>query len=99
MFEPFINQIFTIRPNEELSIPVKLSSITTRHMNDQYESFTLNFDPPEDAASLPDNSYWIENEDFGKAIIFISATHAGTPDPRKYYYEAVFNVYICTDDN
>ena len=38
------------------------------------------------------------NEDFGKVVIFTSARRAGTPGPRKYYYEAVLNVYIGPED-
>ncbi len=96
-FAPLVNQRFLIRPNEASAIPVILSSITTQQVNDQYESFTLNFDLIEDSAALPDDSYLMENEQLGQAVIFISPTHAGTPDPRKYYYEAVFNVYIGAD--
>ena len=93
-FAPFVNQVFTICLADDRTISIKLSSITTRDANDQYESFILNFDPPEGEPALPDGSYLVENEKFGQAVIFISPTPAGGPDPGKYYYEAVFNVYI-----
>ena len=57
MFEPYTNQILTIRPSDEIAIPVKLASITTRHVSDHYESFAMTFDPPEEAVALPDDSY------------------------------------------
>ena len=97
-FAPCINQIFTIRLNDGRKIPVKLTSITSHNIADQYDSFTLNFDPCEDETALPDGSYVMENENFGPAVIFISPTPAGVPDPRRYYYEAVFNVFIGTED-
>jgi hypothetical protein len=97
-FLPFINQVFTIRPNDGRMIPVKLASITTCHISDQYECFTLNFDPPDGETALPDGSYIMENDNFGPAVIFISPTPTGEPDPRKYYYEAVFNVFIGPED-
>ena len=93
-FEPFVNQIFHIRLQDGRIIPVKLASITTCHISDRIESFSLNFDPPPGEAALPDGSYLMENENFGQAVIFISPTPAGVPDPRIYYYEAVFNVFI-----
>jgi hypothetical protein len=93
-FEPFVNQIFTIRSPDGRTIPVKLVSITTGQISHRYESFTLNFDPPPDAAALPDDSYVLENEEFGQAVIFISPTPTGLPVPPGYYYEAVFNVYL-----
>jgi hypothetical protein len=93
-FTPFVNQIFHIRLHNDRKIPVKLVSITSNHISHHYESFTLNFDPPENETALPDDSYLLENADFGQAVIFISPTPGGVPDPRKYYYEAVFNVYI-----
>jgi hypothetical protein len=97
-FEPFIKQIFNIRLPEGRIIPVKLASITTAHISDYYESFSLNFDAPADAAALPDGSYVLENEGFGQAIIFISPTPTGLPHPPRYYYEAVFNVYLGDED-
>jgi hypothetical protein len=97
-FAPFVNQIFNLRPPDGRTIPVKLVSITSSHMADQYESFTLNFDTTGDEPALPDGSYLMENEDFGQAVIFISPTPGGVPDPRIYYYEAVFNVYIGDED-
>jgi hypothetical protein len=97
-FSPLVNQIFNIRLNDGRIIPLTLANITTCHISDHYESFTLNFDAPKDETALPDGSYLLENEDFGQAVIFISPTPGGVPDPRIYYYEAVFNVYIGDED-
>lgn len=98
-FAPLVNQIFHIHPGDGRTIPVKLASITSHNMSPHYESFTLNFDLCEDQAALPDGSYLLENENFGQAVIFISPTPGGVPDPRVYYYEAVFNVYIGDEGN
>ena len=98
-FMPLVKQTFTIRLNDGRMIPVTLASITTSNISPQYESFTLNFYPPEGEPALPDDSYVLANENLGEAVIFISPTHAGVPDPNKYYYEAVFNVYIGDEDN
>jgi hypothetical protein len=98
-FAPFVNQVFTICLTDDRTISIKLSSITTRDANDQYESFILNFDPSEGELALPDGSYMVENAQFGQAVIFISPTPAGGPDPGKYYYEAIFNAYIGPEDD
>jgi hypothetical protein len=97
-FVPLVNQIFHIHPGDGRRIPVKLASITSHNMSPLYESFTLNFDPPPGEAALPDDSYLMENETLGQAVIFISPTPGYVPDPRIYYYEAVFNVYIGEED-
>lgn len=94
LFDPLVDQIFTLHPTNGGPIKLKLTKITTRTISPDYESFALNFDPPEGEPSLPDGSYMMETEGFGPALIFISPTHAGTPDPNKYYYESVFNVLI-----
>ncbi|HYW76750.1 MAG TPA: hypothetical protein VFA48_09015 [Gammaproteobacteria bacterium] len=98
-FDPLLNQTFAVRPDDNRTIPVKLASITQRDLNAQFENFTLNFDPLDDASALPDGNYLLENEQLGQAMIFISATPAIGPEPGRFYYEAVFNVYIGDDGN
>lgn len=93
-FEPLVGKTFTIRLSDEETIELRLADISTQQISPRYESFTLNFDPPPGAPALPDNSYPMEAEGFGPDLIHISATHAGTPDPSAYYYEAVFNVPV-----
>ena len=94
-FSPFIDQTFVVRLGDERTVPLKLTSITSNESGGQYESFSLNFDPLDaGAAVLPDGSYLMEHERLGKTVIFISPTPDGGPKPGRYYYEAVFNVYI-----
>lgn len=96
-FAPLVHQSFAIRLDDDRSIPLKLTSITTRDLSAQFESFTLNFDPLDGAAALPDGSYLLENEQLGQATIFISPTPDVGPEPGRFYYEAAFNVYIGDD--
>ncbi len=93
-FEPLVNKTFILHKKDGQTIELQLAGITSRPLSGLYESFTLNFDPPPGETVLPDDSYLLESEGFGPAFIFISATHAGTPDPRRYYYESVFNILI-----
>lgn len=92
LFEPLLEKIFTLHTANGQTLPLRLTSISTQQISPLYESFILNFDPPAGMAALPDDSYLLETEGFGPELIHISATHAGTPDPNVYYYEAVFNV-------
>jgi hypothetical protein len=94
LFEPMVGKTFIVQVRDGETIELRLADISTQQISPRYESFTLNFDPPPEAPSLPDNSYLMEAEGFGPELIHISATHAGTPDPTVYYYEAVFNVLI-----
>lgn len=94
VFEPLVNNTFTLQTRDGQTIALQLTGITSRQMSARYESFALNFDPPQGEAPLPDDSYLMESEGFGPAWIFISATHAGLPDPHRYYYESVFNIFI-----
>ncbi len=94
IFESLVNQVFTLYTGDNRTITLLLESITSSHISDLFESFTLNFEPPANEAPLPDGSYLMENENLGQAVIFISATHAGVPDPQRYYYESVFNVLV-----
>ncbi|OPY79980.1 MAG: hypothetical protein A4E64_00247 [Syntrophorhabdus sp. PtaU1.Bin058] len=94
LFEPLVDKVFTLQRTDGRPVRLRLANITSCTISPRYESFTLNFDPPEGEAALPDGSYIMEAEGFGPIPIFISPTHAGTPDPNKYYYESVFNVLI-----
>ncbi|NJD90890.1 MAG: hypothetical protein FIA91_05145 [Geobacter sp.] len=94
MFEQYVGKNFNLQLGADQSIELRLNNITTQQISRTYDSFTLNFDPPAGAAALPDDSYQMTAEGFGPELIHISATHAGTPDPNVYYYEAVFNVYL-----
>lgn len=94
MFEPLVNKTFRVLVNDEHTVELILAGITPRQISPLFESFSLNFDPPQGAPALPDNSYMLEADGFGPELIHISATHAGTPDPNAYYYESVFNVLI-----
>ena len=94
LFEPLVNCIFTVQISDDQAIPLRLAGITSRHISPLFESFSLNFDPPEGVPALPDDSYPMAAEGFGPELIHISATHAGTPDPNAYYYESVFNVLL-----
>lgn len=94
VFEPLVDTIFTLQNNDGQTIELRLAGITSRQMSPRYESFTLNFDPPQGVPALPDDSYSMAAEGFGPALIHISATHAGSPDPNAYYYESVFNVLV-----
>lgn len=93
-FAPLLNQTFTVRLGDGRRIPLRLATIDDREMDRHYESFTLNFDPPDGAAALPDGTYLLENDRLGEAMIFLSPTPAPGPAPGRYYYEAVFNVYL-----
>ena len=92
VFEPLVEKTFTVQISEGQAIPLRLASITSRQISPLFESFSLNFDPPQGVPAVPDNSYLMAAEGFGPELIHISATHAGTPDPNVYYYESVFNV-------
>lgn len=94
LFEPLVGKIFTVQTGHGQSIELHLNNIATLNIAAKYESFVLNFDPPSNKPALPDDSYVMTAEGFGPELIHLSATHAGTPDPMAYYYEAVFNVYI-----
>jgi hypothetical protein len=94
VFEPLVNKNFTLQRKDGQTIKLRLADINTRQMSARYESFILNFDPPQGEAPLPDDSYVMEAEGFGPALIFISATPDGLPDPGSYYYESVFNIFI-----
>lgn len=94
LFEPLVNSIFTVQTSEDQAIPLRLAGITSRQISPLFESFSLNFDPPQGVPALPDDSYPMAAEGFGPELIHISATHAGTPDPNVYYYESVFNVLV-----
>jgi hypothetical protein len=93
-FEPLVGQEFFVTKPDGYKISVTLTGIEENHLMKDYESFHLTFEPAENESPLPDNSYWIENDRFGKALIFISATPTVSPDPGAYYYESVFNVYL-----
>lgn len=94
VFEPLVNSIFAVQINEGQVLPLRLAGITSRHISPLFESFSLNFDPPQGVPAVPDDSYPMSAEGFGPELIHISATHAGTPDPSMYYYESVFNVLV-----
>ncbi len=94
VFEPLVHKTFTLRVDNDRVIVLHLAKITSRQMSPRYESFTLQFDPPEGEPPLPDDSYLMEAEGFGPTPIYISATHAGVPDPNAYYYESAFNVLV-----
>ncbi len=93
MFEPLVNEAFTLQKKDGQIIELKLAGITSHRTSPRLESFTLNFDPPRGEPALPDDSYVMATEGFGPTLIFVSATHAGGPDPYEYYYESVFNVF------
>lgn len=96
-FAPLVGQTFTLRPGDGREIPLRLADIADGNIGRRYESFTLNFDPPDDATALPDGTYLLANEQLGEVAIFISPTPDGGPTPGGYYYEAIFNVYIGSD--
>lgn len=96
-FEPLVDQAFSVRLDGQRTIPLKLASITANEMHRDFESFTLNLDPLDGSAALPDGTYVLHNEQWGEAAIFISATPAAGPEPGRYYYEAVFNIFIGDD--
>jgi hypothetical protein len=93
-FEPLVGQKFFVIKPDGHKISVTLTGIEDNQHIKNYESFHLTFEPTENDAPLPDNSYLFENEQLGEELIFISATPTATPDPGSYYYESVFNVYI-----
>ncbi len=92
VFEPLVNKTFAVHGMDGRLVEVRLAGITSHDMSPHYESFTLNFVPLEKEEPLPDGSYAMETDGFGPALVFISPTPAGTPDPADYYYESVFNV-------
>ncbi|ABK97692.1 DUF6916 family protein [Pelobacter propionicus] len=94
LFESLVGKIFTVHLDGNHVLELRLANISTQQTASRYESFTLNFDPPPGTPALPDDSYLMAAEGFGPELIHISATHAGTPDPNVYYYEAVFNVFL-----
>jgi hypothetical protein len=94
IFEPLVDKTFTVKISEDQALPLRLAGITPRQISPLFESFSLNFDPPQGVPALPDDSYPMTAEGFGPELIHISATHAGTPDPNAYYYESVFNVLV-----
>ncbi len=94
VFEALVHKIFTVQISDGQTIELRLAGISSQQMSVRYESFTLNFDPPQGVPPLPDDSYLMAAEGFGPALIHISATHAGSPDPNDYYYESVFNVLV-----
>jgi hypothetical protein len=94
LFEPLVNKTFTMHIDAGQSIELRLANISSQQISPNYESFTLNFDPPAGAPAMPDNSYMMETKGFGPTMIHLSVTHAGMPDPAAYYYEAVFNVFM-----
>ncbi len=94
LFEPFVGRAFRVHLDDAHILELRLADIGTQQISPLYESFTLNFDPPAGSPALPDGSYPMTADGFGPELIHISATHAGTPDPTAYYYEAVFNVLV-----
>lgn len=93
-FEPLVGQVFVVHGNDGHQPAIRLTRIEEKkHAIENYESFSLIFQAPEDAPPLPDDSYALENAQFGRAVIFLSATPLPDPDPMSYYYESVFNVY------
>ncbi|MDA8429939.1 MAG: hypothetical protein M0T70_11865 [Geobacteraceae bacterium] len=98
VFEPLVSSVFTVQIREGQVLPLRLAGITSRQISPLFESFTLNFDPPQGVPALPDDSYLMTAEGFGPELIHMSATHAGTPDPNVYYYESVFNVLVVQED-
>jgi hypothetical protein len=94
VFEPLVGQIFFVTRPDGNKTTLTLTSIEDGHHIEDYESFHLIFEPSENELPLPDNSYLLENEKFGKEPVFISATPTADLDPGSYYYESVFNVYV-----
>ena len=94
IFEPLVHKTFAVRIGDDRVIALRLEGIVSRRMSHRYESFVLHFEPPQGEPPLPDDSYLMETEGFGPVPIYISATHAGVPDPNAYYYESVFNVVV-----
>ena len=94
LFESLAGKTFSVQVGDGQSMELLLVNISSRQISQHYESFVLDFDPPRGATPLPDGSYPMAAEGFGPALIHISATHAGSPDPNVYYYESVFNVLL-----
>lgn len=96
-FDSLVGQVFVVHANDGNELAIRLTRIEEKHLIENYESFSLIFKAPEDAPPLVDNSYELENAQFGKAVIFLSATPMADSDPTSYYYESVFNVYTGED--
>jgi hypothetical protein len=94
LFEPLVGKTFSVQLGDGHALELRLENIASKQASPRYETFVLQFTPPAGAPLLPDDSYPLATDGFGPEMIYISATHAGTPDPGAYYYESVFNVPV-----
>ncbi len=94
-FESTLNQTYKIRVDENNAVEVKLTKIDRSDRSERFDCFTLMFEVAPGTPPLPDNTYLLEHEAFGKRPTFLSPTPLMDPrNPGHYYYEAVFNIFL-----